>query len=146
MATATNPKAAPEWRVVDAEGKTLGRVCSEISTLLMGKHKPAYVPYLLSGDFVIVVNAEKISVTGRKLERKTYYRYSGYQGGIKEQSLGSMLEKKPTDVITHAVKGMLPKTKLGKQMLRRLKVYAGPDHPHQAQLGTAKKTDSKQED
>ena len=146
MATATNPKAAPEWRVVDAEGKTLGRVCSEISTLLMGKHKPAYVPYLLSGDFVIVVNAEKVSVTGRKLERKTYYRYSGYQGGIKEQSLGSMLEKKPTDVITHAVKGMLPKTKLGKQMLRRLKVYAGPDHPHQAQLATAKKTDSKQED
>ena len=146
MATATNPKAAPEWRVVDAEGKTLGRVCSEISTLLMGKHKPAYVPYLLSGDFVIVVNAEKVSVTGRKLERKTYYRYSGYQGGIKEQSLGSMLEKKPTDIITHAVKGMLPKTKLGKQMLRRLKVYAGPDHPHQAQLATAKKTNSKHED
>lgn len=146
MATATNPKAAPEWRVVDAEGKTLGRVCSEISTLLMGKHKPAYVPYLLSGDFVIVVNAEKVSVTGRKLERKTYYRYSGYQGGIKEQRLGAMLEKKPTDVITHAVKGMLPKTKLGRQMLRRLKVYAGPDHPHQAQLGTAEKTNSKHED
>ena len=146
MATATNPKAAPEWRVVDAEGKTLGRVCSEISTLLMGKHKPAYVPYLLSGDFVVVVNAEKVSVTGRKLERKTYYRYSGYQGGIKEQRLGAMLEKKPTDVITHAVKGMLPKTKLGRQMLRRLKVYAGPDHPHQAQLGTAEKTNSKHED
>lgn len=146
MATATNPKAAPEWRVVDAEGKTLGRVCSEISTLLMGKHKPAYVPYLLSGDFVIVVNAEKVSVTGRKLERKTYYRYSGYQGGIKEQRLGAMLEKKPTDVITHAVKGMLPKTKLGRQMLRRLKVYAGPDHPHQAQLGTAEKTNSKHGD
>lgn len=146
MATATNPKAAPEWRVVDAEGKTLGRVCSEISTLLMGKHKPAYVPYLLSGDFVIVVNAEKVSVTGRKLERKTYYRYSGYQGGIKEQRLGAMLEKKPTDVITHAVKGMLPKTKLGRQMLRRLKVYAGPDHPHQAQLRTAEKTNSKHGD
>lgn len=146
MATATNPKAAPEWRVVDAEGKTLGRVCSEISTLLMGKHKPAYVPYLLSGDFVVVVNAEKVSVTGRKLERKTYYRYSGYQGGIKEQRLGAMLEKKPTDVITHAVKGMLPKTKLGRQMLRRLKVYAGPDHPHQAQLGTAQKTNSKHGD
>lgn len=146
MATATNPKAAPEWRVVDAEGKTLGRVCSEISTLLMGKHKPAYVPYLLSGDFVVVVNAEKVSVTGRKLERKTYYRYSGYQGGIKEQRLGAMLEKKPTDVITHAVKGMLPKTKLGRRMLRRLKVYAGPDHPHQAQLGTAEKTNSKHGD
>ena len=142
MATATNPKTTPEWRVVDAEGKTLGRVCSEISTLLMGKHKPAYVPYLLSGDFVIVVNAEKVSVTGRKIEQKTYYRYSGYQGGLKERRLGAMLEKKPTEVITHAVKGMLPKTKLGRQMLRRLKVYAGPDHPHQAQLAASKKTNS----
>lgn len=140
MATATNPNAAPEWHVVDAEGKTLGRVCSEISTLLMGKHKPTYVPYLHSGDFVVVVNAEKISVTGRKLEQKMYYRYSGYHGGLKERNLGSLLEKKPGDAVTLAVKGMLPKSRLGRQMIRRLKVYAGPDHPHEAQVNTKKET------
>jgi large subunit ribosomal protein L13 len=140
MATATNPNAAPEWQVVDAEGKTLGRVSSEISTLLMGKHKPAYVPYLHCGDFVVVVNAEKVSVTGKKLEQKMYYRYSGYHGGLKEQRLGTLLEKKPGDAITHAVKGMLPKSRLGKQMIRRLKVYAGPDHPHEAQFNARKET------
>ena len=138
MATTTNPTAAPEWHVVDAEGKTLGRVCSEISTLLMGKHKPTYVPYLHSGDFVVVVNAEKVFVTGKKLEQKMYYRYSGYHGGLKEQRLGTLLEKKPGDAITHAVKGMLPKSRLGKQMIRRLKVYAGPDHPHEAQFNANK--------
>ena len=140
MATATNPNATPDWHVVDAGGKTLGRVCSEISTLLMGKHKPTYVPYLHSGDFVVVVNAEKVSVTGKKLEQKMYYRYSGYHGGLKEQRLGTLLEKKPGDAITHAVKGMLPKSRLGKQMIRRLKVYAGPDHPHEAQFNARKET------
>jgi large subunit ribosomal protein L13 len=140
MATATNPNATPEWHVVDAGGKTLGRVCSEISTLLMGKHKPTYVPYLHSGDFVVVVNAEKVAVTGKKLEQKMYYRYSGYHGGLKEQRLGTLLEKKPGDAITHAVKGMLPKSRLGKQMIRRLKVYAGPDHPHEAQFNARKET------
>ena len=94
MATATNPNAAPEWHVVDAEGKTLGRVSSEISTLLMGKHKPTYVPYLHSGDFVVVVNAEKVAVTGRKLEQKKYYRYSGYHGGLREQNLGIAVGEK----------------------------------------------------
>lgn len=140
MATATNRNAAPEWHVVDAEGETLGRVCSEISTLLMGKHKPTYVPHLHSGDFVVVVNAEKVSVTGKKLEQKTYYRYSGYHGGIKERRLETVLQNRPGDAITHAVKGMLPKTKLGRQMIRRLKVYAGPDHPHEAQINANRKT------
>ena len=138
MATATNPKAAPEWHVVDAEGKTLGRVSSEISTMLMGKHKPAYVPYLHSGDFVVVVNAEKVVVTGKKLEQKMYYRYSGYHGGLKEQNLATLLDKRPGEAITHAVKGMLPKSRLGKQMIRRLKVYGGPDHPHEAQINASK--------
>ncbi len=138
MATATNPKAAPEWHVVDAEGKTLGRVSSEISTMLMGKHKPTYVPYLHSGDFVVVVNAEKVAVTGRKLEQKMYYRYSGYHGGLKEQNLATLLDKRPGEAITRAVKGMLPKSRLGKQMIRRLKVYGGPDHPHEAQINAGK--------
>ncbi|MCY4530166.1 MAG: 50S ribosomal protein L13 [Chloroflexi bacterium] len=138
MATATNPKAAPEWHVVDAEGKTLGRVSSEISTMLMGKHKPAYVPYLHSGDFVVVVNAEKVVVTGKKLEQKMYYRYSGYHGGLKEQNLATLLDKRPGEAITRAVKGMLPKSRLGKQMIRRLKVYGGPDHPHEAQINASK--------
>jgi large subunit ribosomal protein L13 len=142
MATATNPKATPEWRVVDVEGKTLGRVASEISMLLMGKHKATYVPYLHSGDFVIVVNAEKIVVTGKKLEDKMYYRYSGYRGGLKEQNLETVLRKKPEDAIKHAVKGMLPKSRLGKQMIGRLKIYAGPEHPHEAQINATAATSS----
>ena len=139
MATATNPKATPAWRVVDAEGKTLGRVSSEIAMLLMGKHKPAYTPHLHSGDFVIVVNAEKVAVTGDKLAQKKYYNYSGYHGGMRERTLEMVLERNPTEAITRAVRGMLPKSKLGRQMLRRLKVYAGPDHPHQAQVNAANK-------
>ena len=122
---------------MDVEGKTLGRISSEIATLLTGKHKPIYVPHLLTGDYVVVTNAEKIRVTGNKLEQNVYYRHSGYHGGLKERTLAQMLDKTPDRVIRQAVKGMLPKNKLGRKMLSRLKVYAGPDHPHQAQIGSA---------
>ena len=130
----------PDWHILDAQGKTLGRFSSEIATLLTGKHKPIYVPHLLIGDFVVVTNAEKIRVTGNKLEQKLYYRHSGYHGGLKERTLAQMLDKTPDRVIKQAVKGMLPKNKLGKKMLSRLKVYAGPDHPHQAQFSSAGET------
>lgn len=122
------------WHVVDAQGKTLGRLASEIATLLMGKHKPIYVPYLNTGDYVVVVNAEKVRVTGKKLEQKKYYRHSGYHGGLREQTLAGLLKKHPERAIQHAVKGMLPKNALGRRMLSRLKVYAGPTHPHEAQV------------
>ena len=127
------------WHVVDASGKTLGRVCSEIAILLQGKHKVSYVPYLNTGDFVVVVNAEKVKVTGDKLNKKMYYRHSGYPGGLTEQSLEDVLQIAPTRVIEHAVKGMLPKSKLGRKMLSRLKLYVGNDHPHQAQIASATK-------
>ena len=124
----------PAWHVVDAEGKTLGRISSEIAVLLQGKHKPGYVPYLNTGDYVVVVNAEKIHVTGKKIEQKKYYRHSGYHGGLKETNLQQMLDKHPDRVIKQSVKGMLPKNVPGRRMLGRLKVYAGSDHPHQAQV------------
>ena len=127
------------WHVVDASGKTLGRVCSEIAILLQGKHKVSYVPYLNTGDFVVVVNAEQVKVTGDKLNKKMYYRHSGYPGGLTEQSLEEVLQIAPTRVIEHAVKGMLPKSKLGRKMLSRLKLYVGNDHPHQAQIASATK-------
>ena len=129
----------PAWHVVDADGKTLGRVSSDIAVLLQGKHKPTWTPNLVSGDFVVVVNAEKVHVTGNKLEQKKYYRHSGYHGGITEQKLSAMLEKTPERVIRQAVKGMLPKSKLGRRMFSRLKVYAGDSHPHQAQMAAGKK-------
>ena len=124
----------PAWVVVDAEGMTLGRLCTSIAVILQGKHKPGYVPYINTGDYVIVTNAEKIRVTGKKLEQKTYYRHSGYHGGLKEQKLARVLEKTPTRVIKGAVKGMLPKNTPGRRMLSRLKVYAGETHPHEAQV------------
>lgn len=124
----------PEWHIIDAEGKTLGRLATEIAMLLMGKHKPIYVPNLNTGDYVIVVNAEKIRVTGNKLQQKIYYRHSGYHGGLKERTLAQMLDKTPTRVIRQAVKGMLPKNSMGRHMLARMKAYAGPDHPHEAQM------------
>ena len=108
--------------------------------MLTGKHKPIYVPHLLTGDYVVVTNAEKIRVTGNKLEQKVYFRHSGYHGGLKERTLAQMLEKTPERVIKLAVKGMLPRNSLGRKMLLRLKVYAGPDHPHQAQIGSAGET------
>jgi len=129
----------PAWHVVDAEGKTLGRLSTEIAVLLQGKHKPSYVPYLNTGDFVIVTNAEKIRVTGKKLEQKIYYRHSGYPGGLTQQTLAEVLRKAPTRVIKRAVKGMLPKNTMGKHMLSRLKAYAGESHPHEAQVNAQQK-------
>ena len=131
------PKKAelkPEWRVINAEGKTLGRLSSEIATLLQGKHRAGYVPYLNTGDYVVVINAEKIRVTGSKLEQKKYYRHSGYHGGLKETTLQELLATYPERVIQQSVKGMLPKNTPGKRMLSRLKVYAGENHPHSAQV------------
>ena len=122
-----------EWFVVDADGQTLGRFASEIATVLRGKHKAIYSPSVDCGDYVIVVNAEKIAVTGRRLDQKIYYRHSGYMGGLKEITLREQLERYPTRVIEGAVKGMLPKNSLGRKMIKKLKVYAGPDHPHEAQ-------------
>ena len=121
------------WYVVDADGQTLGRLATKIATVLRGKHKPTYSPSVDCGDFVIVVNAEKIHVTGRRKDQKKYYRHSGYMGGLTEITLRQQLERNPDRVIMSAVRGMLPKNKLGRKMFRKLKVYAGPDHPHQAQ-------------
>jgi large subunit ribosomal protein L13 len=125
----------PAWHVIDASGKTLGRLASEVATLLMGKHKPIYTPHLNTGDFVIVLNAAKVRVTGRKAEQKTYYRHSGYPGGLSSATFNKTMETHPTRVIENAVKGMLPHNRLGRDMRRRLRVYAGDVHPHQAQVG-----------
>ena len=122
-----------KWYVVDAEGKTLGRLASEVANVLRGKNKPTYTPHIDTGDYVIVVIAEKIQVTGKKLDQKIYYHHSEYVGGMKEATLREMMQKKPEFVITHAVKGMLPKGPLGRQMLKKLHVYAGPEHNHAAQ-------------
>lgn len=122
-----------EWYVVDAEGQTLGRLASRIAPLLKGKHKPTYTPHLDCGDFVIIVNAEKVRVTGRKLDQKLYYHHSGYPGGLKSISLRDQLDRYPERVLEAAVRGMLPKNKLGRRMVKKLKVYAGDSHPHQAQ-------------
>jgi large subunit ribosomal protein L13 len=121
------------WLVVDATGQTLGRLATQIADALRGKRKPEYTPHCDTGDFVIVVNAEKISVTGNKLQEKRYYRHSGYPGGLRSRSLEEMLARRPEEVIRKAVKGMLPRNRLGRQQLTKLKVYAGPDHPHEAQ-------------
>ena len=122
-----------DWYLVDAEGKTLGRLATQIAEVLRGKRKPTYTPHVDVGDFVIVVNAAKIHVTGNKRESKRYWRHSGYPGGIRSRTLGDMLERRPEEVIRKAVKGMLPRNRLARQQLTKLKVYAGPDHPHQAQ-------------
>lgn len=122
-----------KWYVVDAEGKTLGRLASEVANVLRGKKKPIYTPHIDTGDYVIVVNAEKVKTTGKKLEQKKYYHHSEYVGGMKEATLKEMMQKKPEFVIIHAVKGMLPKGPLGRQMLTKLHVYAGPEHKHAAQ-------------
>jgi large subunit ribosomal protein L13 len=122
-----------DWYVVDAAGQTLGRLATRVAYVLRGKHKPIFSPSVDVGDFVVIVNAEKIHVTGRKLDQKIYYRHTGYPGGLKEITLRNQLQKHPTRVIEHAVKGMLPKNRLGRQMFKKLKVYAGPDHPHTAQ-------------
>jgi large subunit ribosomal protein L13 len=121
------------WFVVDAEGKVLGRVASEIARILRGKHKPTYTPHLDTGDFVVVINAEKVALTGKKADQKTYFRHTGYMGGEKFIPFRQMLEKHPERVIELAIKGMLPKGALGRQMYTKLRVYAGTEHPHQAQ-------------
>ena len=125
---------APRWYVIDAEGQVLGRLATQIAQVLRGKHKPTFTPHLNSGDFVIVINADKIRVTGKRLDQKMYYRHSQYPGGLKTESLRQVMDRKHSDrVIQHAVKGMLPHNRLGDDMLDRLKVYGGPNHPHQAQ-------------
>jgi large subunit ribosomal protein L13 len=121
------------WYVVDAEGKTLGRLATQIADALRGKTKPQYTPHVDTGDFVVVVNAEKIQVTGKKLDDKIYYRHSGYPGGLKQRTLREQLERRPTEVLRKAVKGMLPRNRLAARQLTKLKIYAGPEHPHEAQ-------------
>ena len=126
-------EVAREWYVVDADGQTLGRLATTIADTLRGKRKPQYTPHVDTGDFVIVVNAEKIHVTGGKLDQKMYHRHSGYPGGLKSRTLREQLERRPTEVIRSAVRGMLPKNRLARQQLTKLKVYAGPEHPHVSQ-------------
>ena len=131
--TAQTAKVERNWYVVDAEGQTLGRLASKIAPILKGKHKPIYTPHLDTGDFVIVINADKVRVTGRKLDQKFYHRHSGYPGGLTSISLRDQLSQHPERVLQAAVRGMLPKNKLGRQMIKKLKVYAGGAHPHEAQ-------------
>lgn len=137
-----SPKASElvsQWHVLDASEEPLGRLAVRVARLLQGKHKPTYTPHLLSGDYVVVVNASKLVITAKKAEQKVYYRYSGYPGGLKVLPFRLMLSRSPDYVIRQAVKGMLPHTLLARHMLRRLKVYPGPEHPHQAQVHVAKK-------
>jgi len=122
-----------QWYLMNAEGKVLGRLSTELAKILKGKNKPSYTPHVDTGNFVVVINAEKISLTGKKMKDKVYYHHTGYPGGIKETTAEKLLVKKPTEIIRMAVKGMLPKNSLGRQMLRKLKIYAGPNHPHEAQ-------------
>ena len=122
-----------KWYLLDADSKILGRLASQIAIRLRGKHKPIFTPHVDTGDFIVVVNAEKIALTGAKWDKKIYYRYSGYIGGLKQISARKLLEKKPEEILLQAVKRMLPKNSLGRQQFKKLKVYAGPDHPHQAQ-------------
>jgi len=132
-----------QWHLIDASGKTLGRLATQIARLLQGKHKPIYTANQDTGDFVVVINADKIKVTGNKAEKKLYYHHTGYPGGLKSTSLGKMMQATPTRVIEHAVRGMLPHTRLGDKMRKKLKVYAGDKHPHlgQVQAGPAKAED-----
>jgi large subunit ribosomal protein L13 len=122
-----------KWYVIDAEGQTVGRLATEIAKILRGKNKPQYTPHIDVGDFVVVINADRVVVTGRKAEQKVYRRHSGYPGGMKETSYARMMERKPTEILRKAVYGMMPKTRLARQQFRKLKIYAGPEHPHAAQ-------------
>ena len=122
-----------DWYLVDAENKILGRLATQIAMRLRGKHKPIFTPHADTGDFIVVINAEKVSLTGKKWNNKVYYRHSGYVGGLKEISAKKLLEKKPEDVLRFAVRGMLPKNRLGRRQLKKLKIYTGSEHPHQAQ-------------
>jgi large subunit ribosomal protein L13 len=132
-----SPKAKDierEWWVIDAADKTLGRIATQVANLLMGKHKPIYAPHIDTGDYVVVINAAKVKVTGQKAEQKIYYRYSGYPGGLKSPSFKELFSKDPSRVMEIAVKGMLPNNRLGRAMFKKLKVYSGNEHPHQAQI------------
>ena len=122
-----------KWHVIDAEGRNLGRMASEVASILRGKKKPTFTPHVDCGDYVIVINAEKVAVTGKKRQEKIYKRHTGYPGGLRECTFEELMEKHPTEAVRHAVKGMMPKGKLGRQMFKKLKVYAGPEHEHQAQ-------------
>src|SRR5512133_2126506 len=132
-ATADEAQASAEWFVVDATGMTLGRLATQIATVLKGKHKPIYTPSMDCGDYVVVINADKVRVTGRKLDQKIYYHFSGYPGGLKEVTLRDQMGQHPDRVLQAAVRGMLPHNKLGRQLIKKLKVYAGAEHPHAAQ-------------
>jgi large subunit ribosomal protein L13 len=132
-ATASDAQASCEWYMVDATGMTLGRLATQIATVLKGKHKPIYTPSMDCGDFVVVINADKVHVTGRKLDQKIYYHFSGYPGGLKEVVLRDQLDQHPDRVIQAAVRGMLPHNRLGRQLIKKLKVYAGAEHPHASQ-------------
>jgi large subunit ribosomal protein L13 len=129
------------WYVVDAEGETLGRLATHIADTLRGKRKPEYTPHVDTGDFVVVVNADKISVTGKKLDDKLYYRHSGYPGGLRSRTLREELERRPAEVLRRAVKGMLPRNRLARAQLRKLRIYSGPEHPHEAQAPQPLKED-----
>jgi len=131
--TARTGEVPREWYLVDAQDKVLGRLATRIAMTLRGKNKPTFTPHIDTGDFVVVVNAAQVQLTGRKLDNKMYYRHSGYPGGIKEISARKLLQKKPEEVLRHAVRGMLPKNSLGRQLLKKLKIYAGGVHPHEAQ-------------
>jgi len=130
---ANNASVERKWFLIDAEDKTLGRLATEVASLLRGKHKPIYTPHVDCGDYVVIVNAEKIKLTGKKWDQKIYYGHSGYPGGLRERNAREIMDKFPTRMVEQAVKGMLPKTSLGRQMYRKLFVYAGPDHKHHAQ-------------
>ena len=121
------------WHLIDADGQVLGRLATQVATLLRGKHKPTFTPFLDSGDQVVVINADKIVLTGRKLEQKVHYRHSGYPGGLREITYQRLMREHPDRVVMYAVRGMLPKNRLGRKLLKKLRIYAGPDHPHQAQ-------------
>jgi large subunit ribosomal protein L13 len=134
-----SPKASElkrDWLVVDAENMVLGRLATEVALRLRGKHKPEFAPHMDNGDFVVVVNADKVRFTGRKLDQKKYYRHTGYPGGIKERNLREMMASQPEEVVRKAVRGMLPKNRLARQLIKKLKVYPGPEHPHAAQNPT----------
>jgi large subunit ribosomal protein L13 len=131
--TAKKGEIARDWYLVDAEGQTLGRLATRIADMLRGKGKPQYTPHVDTGDFVVVVNAEKIHVTGNKLDQKRYYRHSGYPGGLRSRTLREQLDRRPTEVLRVAVRGMLPKNRLARQQINKLKIYTGPEHPHEAQ-------------
>jgi len=135
--SATRADNPEKWCVIDADGAVLGRLASTVAARIRGKHNPLYTPHADMGDHVIVINAEKIVLTGRKLDQKYYYRHSGYMGGLKEISARKLMEKRPEDLVRFAVKGMLPKNRLGRQLIKKLRVYVGDQHPHEAQLPQA---------